>query len=70
MRLSSQDATQVYVTNFDLFSNLVGSIPGVVYSIFAGALSDRYGRKPLFLLPMAGYLLSNFLMMINYAYIE
>ncbi len=51
-------------------ANFLGAVPGVAYSFFAGALSDRYGRKPLFYLPMAGFFASALLDCVNYAFIR
>jgi len=37
----TQDEVQKYVNNFDLVGNFLGNVPGLIYCIFAGALSDK-----------------------------
>ncbi len=36
---------------------MLGMAPAFAYVLVAGALSDRFGRKPLLLLPMVGSIL-------------
>jgi MFS transporter, PCFT/HCP family, solute carrier family 46, member 3 len=48
----------------------ISSVPIIIFSIIAGALSDVFGRKPLILLPMIGDLISTVFAIINYAFIE
>ena len=48
----------------------LGAVPSVVYSLFAGALSDDFGRKPLMLLPAIGMILRDAALLINYLFIE
>jgi len=37
----TQNEVQKYVNNFDLVGNFLGNVPGLIYCIFAGALSDK-----------------------------
>ena len=39
---------------FNLRNEMLGMWPALLYVLVAGALSDRFGRKPLLLLPMLG----------------
>ena len=59
-----------YTNNFEIVGTWIGAVPGITYSLLAGALSDRYGRKPLLFLPYIGYWISIMIKMVNYAYIE
>jgi len=36
-----QEDVQKYVNNFDMWGNLLSNVPGLLYCIFAGALSDK-----------------------------
>ena len=36
----------------------IGSGPGLIFALFAGALSDDFGRKPLLIFPILGDILS------------
>ena len=46
-------------------------VPGLLYSLFIGALVDRSGRfKPLIFFPILGTLLAYVCMLINYIYLE
>jgi len=66
----AQNRVQQRVNNFNIIANLLGTIPQIFYTCFAGALSDKYGRKPMIYAPMVGYFLSAVLDCINYAYIR
>ena len=46
-------------------------IPGVIYSLFAGALVDRFGKfKLLIFFPIFGTMLTRLIMLINYAFLD
>ena len=53
-----------------LQDKLLGYWPGIIYAFFAGALSDRYGRKYLVCLPVMGVLASTFFQIIHFTYIS
>ena len=40
-------------------------MPALVFTMFAGPLSDTYGRKPLIVLPIFGFILLNLVFLIN-----
>ena len=61
---------QVFQNDFAITEKWVKVGPALAYSVFAGALSDRYGRKPLFLLPIIGYIIGHCFSIINYAFIR
>ncbi len=65
-----KDEVQVFSNNFDIKSQWFGAVPAIVYSVFAGALSDRYGRKPLMVLPLTGVAIATALSLINFAFIR
>lgn len=46
-----QELVQKDVTVINMYSNILGSVPGVVISLFAGPWSDTNGRKMLMILP-------------------
>ena len=41
------------------------SLPTIVVAFLAGPLSDRFSRKPLILFSLSGYVLLNFIYMVN-----
>ena len=65
-----QKEVQVFVNNFQMYSNWIPAAPLILFSIIAGALSDVFGRKPLLLYPLCGYLIGSIMNIINYAFIE
>ena len=53
--LCVQEAVQVYQNTFNYYQNLIDSILPVVVILFAGSLSDRYGRKLPLATVLAGF---------------
>jgi hypothetical protein len=53
-----------------MYHGWVKSTPTFIYALFIGALSDRFGRKPLILLPIFGALIDHVLGFINIENIE
>ena len=49
-----QDEVQISYNQFETGKKLVGMAPLILYSLVAGALSDRYGRKPIFIVALFG----------------
>ena len=41
------------------------SAPGIIFTLFAGPLTDTYGRKPLIISALLGYLLLDIIFLIN-----
>ena len=60
---------QRWLNDFNIFGGFIGAIPGIAYSLFVGALSDRYGRRPMIYLPMLGWTISSIINCSHYAYI-
>ena len=46
------------------------TIPTIIYSFFAGSLSDDFGRKSLIMLPTIGSIIGTIFSLINYTFIE
>ncbi len=67
---SVEDEVQKSVNHFKIYGGFISAIPGLVYSIFAGALSDKYGRKPLLYLPLTGHLIASVLQILHYFFIR
>ena len=44
---------------------MLQSAPGILFTLFAGPLSDQLGRKPLILSALFGYLLLDFIFLFN-----
>ena len=65
-----ENEVQIAANNFKLSETFVIAAPGFIAAIFAGALSDRYGRKKLMIVPMFGHFLAAIFGLINYAFIE
>ena len=41
------------------------SAPGIIFTLFAGPLTDTYGRKPLIISALLGYFLLDIIFLIN-----
>ena len=61
---------QKRLQNFEMVLEWIRSVPSFVYTLFIGALSDKFGRKPLILLPLLGTLIDQALYFVNYKLIE
>ena len=44
---------------------MLQSAPGIIFTLFAGPLSDQLGRKPLIFLALFGYLLLDIIFLFN-----
>ncbi len=65
-----QNEVQIFKNNFGIKDHMLASWPTFIYAFFAGALSDRFGRKWLICLPILGVLLSTIFQLIHYAFIR
>jgi hypothetical protein len=65
-----KNEVQIFSNDFSITDKWVSTVPAFIYVIFAGALSDRYGRRPLLLLPLFGNVLSGVFSVINFAFIR
>ena len=57
--------TQKLVSGLQAKSGILKSVPGIVFILFAGPLSDSYGRKLFLLLSIFGYISLNIVFLIN-----
>lgn len=53
-----QIQVQEIINHFEFKKRYLGMAPAFIYTLLAGALSDRYGRKPLLLFPLIGSLIT------------
>ena len=45
-------------------------IPPIIFSLFVGPWSDKYGRRYLIILPLSGYIVINLIFLINVIYFD
>ena len=60
-----QIQVQKYSASLKMYNSLLQSIPGALYLLIAGPLSDIYGRKPFIAFALFGYVLNNAVFLIN-----
>ena len=60
-----QIATQKYVSEIQAYNGVLQSAPGIILAFFAGPLSDKFGRKPLLIFSLFGYLILSIVFLIN-----
>jgi MFS family permease len=60
-----QIATQQYVSEIQAYNGVLQSVPGIVLAFFAGPLSDKFGRKPLIVFSLFGFLILSLVFLIN-----
>jgi len=60
-----QIATQQYVSEIQAYNGVLQSVPGIILAFFAGPLSDKFGRKPLLVFSLFGYLILSIVFLIN-----
>jgi len=65
-----QIATQKYVSEMQAYNGLLQSAPSIILAFFAGPLSDKFGRKPLLILSLLGYLILSVVFLINSVWFE
>ena len=65
-----QDEVQILTNNFQMTGQWITSVPGILFSLYAGPLSDKFGRKPLMMFPILGFIFSSIGGIINYAFLE
>ncbi len=51
---------------FEVIQQWINSSPTLLYAFFMGALSDKFGRKPLMLIPLFGIMVATCLQIVNY----
>ena len=60
-----QMINQKRVTRLQTSNKCIQSIPPLIYALMAGPWCDKYGRKPLILISLFGYVLSSCIFVIN-----
>jgi len=65
-----QISTQQYVAEIRAYNGVLQSAPGIILAFFAGPLSDRFGRKPLLIFSLFGYLILSIVFLINSFWFE
>lgn len=56
---------QSYVSNLNIYNTIINCVPSTLFVLFLGPWSDTYGRKPLMILSIVGYVLSTLIYMAN-----
>lgn len=60
-----QKEVQEYVTGVQANNEFLQKFPTIIFTLFAGPLSDTYGRKPLLIVPLIGFFILNLVYLIN-----
>ena len=60
-----QKVTQKYVSEIQGYNGMLQSAPAIIFTLFAGPMSDTYGRKPLIICALFGYFVLNLVFLIN-----
>ena len=60
-----QETNQEFVTDLQRTSKIIQAVPPLIYALFAGPWSDKHGRKPLIILGIFGYVISNIVFLVN-----
>jgi len=61
----TQLETQKLVSGVQAYNGLLQSLPAIVFTLFAGPLSDTYGRKPFLVVAIFGYVVQNLVFLVN-----
>ena len=51
--------------SYKAYNGFLQRLPSVVFILFAGPLSDSFGRKPFLIIPLVGFFLLNLVFVIN-----
>ena len=57
--------TQKLVSEVQAYNGMLQSAPAIIFTLFAGPLSDTYGRKFLIIFALFGYFILNIVFLIN-----
>jgi len=60
-----QVMVQKRVNMLEMYGDIMCQVPTIIYAIVAGSLSDKYGRKPLMILPIVGQALEGVALLVN-----
>ena len=53
------------MSEIQAYNGMLQSAPGIVFTLFAGPLTDSFGRKPLIISALFGYLLLDIIFLVN-----
>ena len=67
---NEQIQVQEYTSTLKMYNTILQTIPGTLYLLIAGPLSDVYGRKPFMALSLLGYTFNNTVFIINAYYLN
>jgi len=56
---TKENYIQVQASNFEMYFSLIDTVPGIFFSIFLGAFSDRHSRKLPMIIPLVGCTISS-----------
>mgnify|MGYP001185973083 FL=1 len=62
---NEQIQVQKYSADLKMYNSVLQAIPGALYLLIAGPLSDVYGRKPFIAFALFGYVFNNAVFLIN-----
>jgi len=62
---SESNLVQENVTDLNLYLTFLCSVPTIIISMMVGPLSDKYGRRPLMLIPIIGHILAQVAYLLN-----
>jgi len=68
--VKEDDQVQTKVSELNMYMNILGSVPCMLVALFIGPWSDKNGRKPVMIIPMIGYILSNICWLLNIYFID
>lgn len=60
-----QIEVQKYVSEVQAYNGVLQSLPAIIFTFFLGSLSDKFGRKPLLLIGLAGSFILNIVFLVN-----
>ena len=66
----TQEYVQETVATMNLVTMLAKSIPPIIFALFIGPWSDKFGRKFLIVFPLIGYVLYDVWFLINVIYFD
>ena len=67
---NEQIQVQEYTSTLKMYNTILQTIPGTLYLLIAGPLSDVYGRKPFMALSLLGYTFNNTVFIVNAYYLN
>ena len=53
------------MSELQAYNGMLQSLPGLLFTLVAGPLTDSWGRRPLILSSLLGHLLLNIILLVN-----